>query len=203
MSNSTRIRKPKKPYPDFPLTPHNSGAWMKKIRGKIHYFGHWARMVNGRLEQLPGDEWWQPALNLYQAQKDDLFAGRTPRGKPDGELTLADLCNRFLTAKYRKLAAGEMGNRMFQDYREVADLLCKALGKDRLVDDLAAADFEALRAQLAERWGPVRLGNTITRIKSIFKYAFDNGLITRPVRYGGEFAKPDKAVLRRHPGPGR
>lgn len=51
---------------------------------------------------------------------------------------------------------------------------------------------------MAERWGPVRLGNAITRVKTIFKYALDNGLIERPVRFGGEFKKPDKAVLRRH-----
>jgi integrase len=44
----------------------------------------------------------------------------------------------------------------------------------------------------------VRLGNTITRVKSVFKYALDNGLTERPIRYGGEFKKPDKAVLRRH-----
>src|SRR5262249_11681089 len=58
--------------------------------------------------------------------------------------------------------------------------------------------FEALRAQMAERWGPVRLGNAITRVKSVFKYALDNGLLDRPPRFGSEFKKPDKAVLRRH-----
>jgi hypothetical protein len=87
---------------------------------------------------------------------------------------------------------------MFQDYREITDLIVAAFGKTRLVDDLAADDFEALRAQMAERWGPVRLGNAITRVKSVFKYGIDNGLIEKAIRYGGEFKKPDKAVLRRH-----
>jgi integrase len=188
--------RPKKPYPDFPLTPHASGAWQKKIRGKIYYFCRWARRVNGKLERIDGDG-WKEALELYKAQADDLHAGRTPRVKNDG-LTLADLCNRFLTAKHHKLASGEVGSRMFQEYREITDLIVAAFGKTRFVDDLAADDFEALRAQMAERWGPVRLGNAITRVKSVFKYALDNGLLDRPPRFGSEFKKPDKAVLRRH-----
>jgi integrase len=44
----------------------------------------------------------------------------------------------------------------------------------------------------------VRLGNAITRVKSVFKYGADNGLIDKAIRYGGEFKKPDKSVLRRH-----
>jgi integrase len=32
----------------------------------------------------------------------------------------------------------------------------------------------------------------------VFKYGLDNGLIDKPIRYGGEFRKPDKAILRRH-----
>jgi integrase len=204
MSNdSTRKRRsrkaadrPKKPYPDFPLTPHASGAWQKKIRGKTHYFGKWARRVNGKLVRVKGDG-WEEALAAYKAVADDLHAGRTPRAKSDG-LTVAELCNRFLTAKQRKQEAGELGIRMFAEYKEITDLIVAAFGSTRLVDDLAADDFEKLRAEMAECWGPVRLGNAITRAKSVFKYGLDNGLIDRPVRYGGEFRKPDKAVLRRH-----
>jgi hypothetical protein len=73
MSDSTRkprSRKgpdrPKKPYPEFPLTPHASGAWRKKIRGKIHYFGKRAKRVNGKLVRIEGDG-WKEALQEYKA----------------------------------------------------------------------------------------------------------------------------------------
>src|SRR5262245_38875884 len=179
MSKSTRkpsLRKaddrPKKPYMDFPLSPHPSGMWQKKIRGKIHYFGRWANRVDGRMVRVPGDG-WEEALAAYKEVADDLHAGRTPRAKSDG-LTIADLCNRFLTAKLRKVESGELGTRMFEDYRQITDLLVGSFGRARLVDDLAADDFERLRAAMAERWGPVRLGNAVTRVKSVFKYATDN-----------------------------
>jgi integrase len=191
-----KAAKPKKPYPDFPLTPHACGAWQKKILGRTYYFGRWARRINGQLQRVDGDG-WKEALEMYQRVADDLHAGRTPRIDWDS-LTVAELCNRFLTAKQRKLEAGELGAQMFRDYKATTDLIVASLGRLRPVADLAADDFEKLRATMAERWGPVRLGNAITRVKSVFKYGYDNGLIDKPIRYGGEFKKPDKAVLRRH-----
>src|SRR5262245_14880684 len=152
--------RPKKPYPDFPLTPHTGGKWMKKIHGKVHYFGRWANWVNGKPERVPGDG-WEEALRLYQEVRDDLHAGRTPRGKGDG-LTVADLCNRFLTSKLRKRKAGELGHQTFADYKVVTDLIVATFGANRLVDDLAAEDFAQLRDWMVKQWGPVRLANSIT-----------------------------------------
>jgi integrase len=188
--------RPKKPYPDFPLSPHPSGAWQKKIRGKIHYFGRWAKRVNGKLVRIEGDG-WEEALALYKAQADDLHAGRTPR-VTGAELTVADLCNAFRTAKLRQQEAGEISARMYDEYVATTDRLFATFGKTRLVDDLAADDFEALREEMAKQWGPVRLGNEIQKVRTVFKYGFESGLIERPIRYGPQFKKPSAGVLRRH-----
>ena len=77
----TKTQKPPKPYPGFPLTAHLNGQWCKKIKDKLHYFGSWQD--------------WQDALALFQEQRDDLYAGRTPRRQGDGP-TLAELMDRFL-----------------------------------------------------------------------------------------------------------
>jgi hypothetical protein len=104
MPHPTRHRagsKPAKPYPDFPLFPHATRRWAKKIRGKMHYFGPW--------DDADG------ALKKYQEQRDDLHAGRTPRVQADG-FTVRDLLNHFLTSKRHLLDTREITNRTFLDY---------------------------------------------------------------------------------------
>lgn len=186
MAQSTKSRpqnKPAKPYPDFPLFPHATKRWAKKIRGKLHYFGPW--------------EDADAALQKYLDQRDDLHAGRTPRTKVDG-LVVRDLCNQFLTSKRHLLDTGEIRERTFQDYHSSCERLYSTLGRSRLVDDLAADDFEKLRATLAKTRGPVALGNEIQRVRMVFKYAYDQGLIDKPIRYGQGFKKPSRKTLRKH-----
>jgi integrase len=184
MSKSTRPcrnGKPTKPYPDFPLFPHATRRWAKKIRGKLHYFGTW--------DDPDG------ALKKYLDQRDDLHAGRTPRVQADG-LAVRDLANHFLTSKRHLLDTREITLRTFQDYYATCARLVEAFGKTRLVSDLAAGDFERLRAALAAKWGPVALGNEIQRVRVVFKFGYEAGLIDRPVRYGPGFKRPGKKVLR-------
>lgn len=203
-SGSRRARKanngrPAKPYPEFPLYAHPLGYWSKKIRGDIHHFGRWGRVREGKLTPVENYEaGWTDALTKYKAQVDDLQAGRTPRATDGEALTVGALGDRFLAAKLNRLKAGELGQRHWNELRATAQAVADAVGKNRRVDDLTAADFEHLRAVLAGRVGPVRLSNEVTRVKALFAYAFNNGLIDRPVRMGDQFKKPGKAVLRKH-----
>ena len=47
------------------------------------------------------------------------------------------------------------------------------------------------------QWGPVRLGNEVQRVRCVFKYGDQAGSIDRPVRFGPEFKKPSRKVLRK------
>jgi integrase len=173
--------KPSKPYPDFPLFAHAAGYWAKKIRGKLHYFGPWADS--------------DAALAKYLEQKDALHAGRKPR-EATGGTTVKDLANAFLNAKQALVDAGELAPRTWAEYKQTTDLLVARFGKSRLVADLGRDDFADLRKALAKRLGPVALGNEIQRVRSVFKHAFDDELIDRPVRFGSTFKKPSKRVMR-------
>jgi len=48
--------------------------------GAANYFDKWDRKCKGKIERLP-DDGWKEALELYTAQKEDLFQRRTPRLK--------------------------------------------------------------------------------------------------------------------------
>jgi integrase len=181
LSRNRRGDKPRKPSPDYPLTAHPNGQWSKKIKGRVHYFGPWADP--------------QAALQEWLRVKDDLLAGRKPR--PRDGFTVKDLANHYLTSKKDRLDAGELSPRTFHDYHAVCERMVTFFDNgSRLVEDIGPDDFRQLRASLAKTLGPVSLGNEIRKVKMLFGFAFNNGHIDRPVRYGSEFQGPPKRVLR-------
>jgi integrase len=184
MSSKNHIAptKPSKPHPDFPLFPHATGRWAKKIRGQFHYFGAW--------HDPDG------ALKKYLDQKDDLHAGRKPKEQVSAGVTVKDLCNRFLLVKQGLVESGELTQRSWDDYKAAGAICIDEFGKGRLVADLRPEDFTTLRTKLARKWSPTTLGNVIQRIRIIFKFGFDEELIDRPIRYGQNFKRPSRKTIR-------
>jgi hypothetical protein len=174
--------KPTKPYPDFPLFPHANGQWAKKIRSKFVFFGPW-RDPEG-------------ALQRYLDQKHELHAGRVPRAQVQDGLTLRELVNHFLTAKQRKVDAGELKLMSFNSLYRTSRTLIELLGPDRRIDDISPNDFGRLRAQFAEGHGPVYTGDQVQRTRAVFKYGHEAGLLTTPMRFGPEFVKPSRKNVR-------
>ena len=175
-----------KPRPDFPLFVHQRGYWAKKVRGQICYFGKVADDPKGKA-----------ALELWLAQRDDLIAGRTPRGTPGDGLTVRDLCNRFLGVKEAAVGTLEITQRHFEDLYTACKLIVSHFGKNRVVDDLVAEDFDSLWASLARTRGVWALGGAVAKIRSVFKYGYEAGLLDKPMRYGPNFKRPGKSALHR------
>lgn len=165
----------KKPHPDFPLTPHPNGYWVKKIGGKQHRFG---------------ERWCDPkaALNEYLDVKDDLLAGR-PVATGDG-LTIEEAINKFLDDRHDRLQDGEIVQITFEDYQRTCRRIVEGLGRKTDVESLRPQDFARLRRKLTAELGATSTGNQVQRIRTCFKYLYEAGEIENPVRFGPSFKKP-------------
>jgi hypothetical protein len=183
MVKSTRSRradKPKKPHSDFPLFPHATKRWAKKIHGKMWYFGSWA-------------DGPQAALDRYLAEKDIILAGGDPRqAKPDA-YTLGKLCNDFLNLKKSEMTLGTITPAYFRDLLEACARLVGFFGAGRVVEAIGPADFERFGMALPTTWKLRRRKREIGAVRSVFSYAADQEKITR-TRFG-TFKRPGKKEL--------
>ena len=129
-----RGRKPEKPRRDFPLFPHATNRWAKKVRGKLRYFGKVSRRSN-----------WPSRTGQVARPKRRPLGGPGTASQHSGRPRLRDLCNAFLSHKKALLEAGELCQRTFGEYFNTCDRLVKAFGRDRPIDNLIADDFRHLR----------------------------------------------------------
>lgn len=179
---AARLDRPAKPWPGFPLYLHPSGQWAKKIRGNTHYFG------------TDADE----AFKLYQQQKDDLEAGRTPKPPADYRLTVKDMVNLCLTVKETKVESGELDRRTYKEYKRCGRRLMRVLGRERVVEDLTLTDFLKIRRDMSKTLTSLTsIKADIRKIMVFFNFAYNDGYISRPVRPGEAFKSPTAAALRR------
>lgn len=204
MSKSTKSRraskppKPEKPYVGFPLFPHASGRWAKKIRQRTHFFGRWGHKQGAQI--VPVEDVNASAAEAkkeFDRQWPYLSEGRSvPPVDTRTGCTIRDLCNAFLTAKQNRLEGGELSAHSFSEYQRTTDRIMAHFGRDRLVDDLRPDDFENFRKVLAKDCGIVTLKSKINRARVVFKFASDSRLIDRPVEYGRAFDRPSAKLLR-------
>jgi integrase len=170
----------RKPADKFPLWLHPRGLWCKKIRGRFHYFGK--------------DR--DAALTEYVRVREDLEAGRAPPPKDDNRLTVKELVNSFLTAKRERVNCKELTPGMWGEYYHMAEQVIETFGRGRTVAELRPADFGRLRAAAANRLGPAALSKFVTMTRTLFAFAYESELVTTPVRYGSQFDRPPRRVMR-------
>ena len=105
-----------KPYRSFPLTPHRSGQFCKKIRGKIYSFA--------KIDDPEG------ALRRYHDHCAGLHAGTIDRVDRAGDLSVGDLADQFLAVKDRKRQADDIEPATFVEYHRDCELMVQHFGRD-------------------------------------------------------------------------
>ena len=173
--------KPKKPYPDFPLTAHNNGQWCKKIRGKVHFFG-----ICAEVDQ---------ALANYCEVRDDLQAGRQPR-TTTSEPSLRDVCNAYLTRARQREEAGEISPRTFQDYYDTVRVLLGHFGKSVDPTQIRPTEFGDFRTRIAKDYSSSRLTKTVGVTRMILKWAYESDLIENAPKFGPDFKGASRRAVR-------
>ncbi len=91
---------------------------------------------------------------------------------------------------------GELTARSWRDYYDTCQRLVKIFGKARLVSGLMPSDFDRLKAKFARTRSPVTVGNEVNRVRVVLNWAFEQGLIDKPIRFGPAFKRPSKKVMR-------
>lgn len=179
--NSTALRKPKQTKLSYhPATRY----WYKTAKGKRYYLF--------RLEDDPEGEKSLTEWLRIQDDPDGLRAGK------DGLLSLHELCNRFMAFKESRKRSGELSQRMYDEYLSVCNTLLAELGKETAVNAINPTTLSKVRDRWAVQYGVNGLSKRITQARSLFKFAYDEDLLEKPIRYGQSFSKPTSKTIRKH-----
>ncbi len=164
---------------------HATGRWAKKVNGKLFYLGYVK-------DDPKGKQAWQTWLDI----RDEVRAGRTPRRLGARGVTIKGLCDEFLNHKRLLVESGDITGQHHRSLEKSCRLLATVVGKLRIAAELAPEDFALLRSKLADRYGPERLKCEIVRIKSVFRWGSDNGIIPAIPKMGTAFAPPAMRQIR-------
>jgi integrase len=168
----------------FPLFVHKGrGYWCKTVLGKHHYFG-----------KVSDDPQGKHALKLWLYERDWLMAGLEPPAyDPDGEATISVkyVCNEFIASKEAKLKAGNLSQRTFDELKDTCKLTMSCIPPALESKLLVPAHFAKLMAKINSRYqSPNSRGKFVGQVKAIFRHAYSEGFIDRPVNFGASFCKP-------------
>jgi len=136
-------------------------------------------------------------MRRWEAQRDDLLAGRPVRPVGPDELLVKGLCNQYLTHKKRLADAGEIAERTFDEYLAACRRLARVVGAGTAVSHLVREDFTRLRADMEKTWGPVRVLNEVRRVRMVFTFGVAQNLIDHLPLYGDGMKRPSAKVLRK------
>ncbi len=195
---TSKSAKPAKPRKDWPLFPHATGRWAKKVRGRLHYFGPWSD-PNG-------------ALNRWLDQKDDLLAGRKPRAKATSRsVSVSDGCNLYLDHIEAQVSKGRRTHHWYQDAKRTCALICETVGRNWAIESIGPDDFKELQERFDHKEKRTAKGKVVLveaspvtsrghnhRTRGLFNWLVKAGHIKSLPQFGIGFDPPGQVEIDNH-----
>ncbi len=113
-----------------------------------------------------------------------------------GGATVVGMVTGFLDSKQSKVDRGDLSPRTLNQYVIAGKWLVDSIGRHRLIETIGPTDFTKLRKSFPAKWGTVFCDARIMHVRTMFKWAYDNDVIDRPVKYGSDWSKTPKKKAR-------
>jgi Phage integrase, N-terminal SAM-like domain len=181
-ASKTRVSRPKKPNPGFPLFANLNGQWCRKVKGKPYYFGKWADDLKGERALVD----WNARQAAIMAGTDNLRVAPVTDG-----MTLVELMGRFLKALRTAMLSGDLSKTTYGDYLRELPVFVESVGESAIVAGLSPSHFGAYADKLIKRkLGRHTRKRIISYIKAMFNWGAENGYFPAPT-FGTAFVVPD------------
>ena len=162
--------------------------------------GLWCLTRKGRRYYLGSTE--SEAKQRYQRYKRSIDRGlpipklgEDPPEGNDAAPTIKNICLVFLESQKLRVDQGDLSQRSLNDYAKSCRDFSELFG-ELWVSEIKPEHFAEYKADVASRRNLVSVGNEVTRIKTIFKTLFEDGVIDAIPNFGKHFKRPKKADVR-------
>jgi hypothetical protein len=204
---TTDQTRPDRPYPKFPLTPHKTGQWKKRVGGRDFYFGRWhdpdVGIRWGDLAQVdPTGRMWKAAFEEY-----NTFARREAEGQlmaaKSVDVSIEAVASAFLNAEHDRLDAGDIKPRTYEGHRDALRQLLAGVGPHVLIrtldEETDLATLKGYLAALRSRFGAWTFNRHVRSLRAMFRWAINpvDGVLTGPLRLLGVIKTVSTRVRRR------
>lgn len=172
-----------KPYKDFPFTRHAKKGWYKRINGKVRFICppcHYEKALEVWFEKKKA---FQPEVSGQVIEAAILPLPPSPKPAPVS-ITVPELRDRFLKFKEERFQTGQMAARSVHSTTEAIRRFAKRFKKG--VDALTTEDFATYRHELASKLTVLTIDRHIIQVRSMFRWAVANGVISLPPELGDE-----------------
>ncbi len=134
-------------------------------------------------------------MEKYLEVKDDLLAGRTPRLRQQGQLSIEDACGLWLDYCEQMTKSGKRGQSYYSDCRNTAKKILATLGSHWGIAELSRDDFAKLAKAFETKAdgkpaSPSSIRTHLTRVGVFFNWLEAEGHIERKPAFGVAFRGP-------------